>query len=64
MLDMVQPKNYMIFFDVKQELFSFRGANPARLLELTQDWDVMTNDLNKNYRNGSRILSFARALTY
>ena len=60
MLDMVQPKNYMIFFDPRQELYGFRGANPARLLELSQDWDVMTYDLNKNYRNGSRILSFAK----
>lgn len=60
MLDMVQPKNFMIVADWKQQLYSFRGADSTRLRELSQDWDVMTYDLNKNYRNSSRILSFAK----
>lgn len=60
MLDIVQPKNFMIVADWKQQLYSFRGADSTRLRELTQDWDVMTYDLNKNYRNGSKILSFAK----
>ena len=60
MLDIVQPKNFMIVADWKQQLYSFRGADSPRLRELSQDWDVMTYDLNKNYRNGSRILSFAK----
>ena len=60
MIDMVQPKNFMIVADWKQQLYSFRGADSTRLRELSQDWDVMTYDLNKNYRNGSRILSFAK----
>ena len=60
MLDIVQPKNFMIVADWKQQLYSFRGADSTRLRELSQDWDVMTYDLNKNYRNGSRILSFAK----
>lgn len=60
MLDIVQPKNFMIVADWKQQLYSFRGADSTRLRELSQDWDVMTYDLNKNYRNSSRILSFAK----
>lgn len=60
MLDIVQPKNFMIVADWKQQLYSFRGADSTRLRELSQDWDVMTYDLNKNYRNSSSILSFAK----
>ena len=60
MLDIVQPKNFMIVADWKQQLYSFRGADSTRLRELSQDWDVMTYDLNKNDRNGSRTLSFAK----
>lgn len=60
MLDIIQPKNFMIVADWKQQLYSFRGADSTRLRELSQDWDVMTYDLNKNYRNSSRILSFAK----
>lgn len=60
LFDMVCPKNYMVFFDPKQELYGFRSANPARLMEMSQDWDVTTFDMNRNYRNGSSILAFAK----
>ena len=60
MIDIVHPKNYMLVGDYRQSIYQFKGACPGYILELSQDWDVMTYDLNKNYRNGSRILSFAK----
>lgn len=62
LIDMIQPKNYMLVGDTKQCIFGFKGASPGTLLELTQNWDVTTFDMNRNYRNGSSILAFAKEI--
>lgn len=41
-------------------IYQFNGANPSLLLNLTKEPFVTTYDLNENYRNGSRILYYAK----
>lgn len=62
LLDMVGPKNYMIVGDHKQSIYRWNGAYPDYLINLAQESDVTTYDLTENYRNGYRILDFARNL--
>ena len=60
LLDMIQPKNFMLVGDHKQSIFRFNGAYPEYLINLSHDRDVTTYDLTENYRNGYKILDFAR----
>lgn len=59
-MEMVKPKNYMLVGDYRQCIYQFNGANPSLLLNLTKEPFVTTYDLNENYRNGSRILYYAK----
>jgi DNA helicase-2/ATP-dependent DNA helicase PcrA len=60
LLDMVQPKNYMLVGDHKQSIYRWNGAYPDYLLDLANNRDVTTYDLLENYRNGYKILDFAK----
>lgn len=60
LLDIVNPKNYMLVGDHKQSIFRFNGAYPDYLINLAKEPDVTTYDLTENYRNGYRILDFAK----
>lgn len=62
LLDMVQPRNYMIVGDHKQSIYRWNGAYPDYLINLSNNSDVTTYDLTENYRNGYKILDFARNL--
>ena len=62
LFDMIKPPNFFICGDIKQCIYRFNGSEPGLLLQLTERLDVETYDLNENYRNGSKILSFARRL--
>ena len=61
-LDMICPQKYIIFFDHRQCLYPWRGADSTRLLELMNDYTVTTYNLNRNYRNGSKIIQFAERI--
>lgn len=61
-LSMVRPKNYMLVGDYRQSIYRFAGAVPDMLLELMDRPEVTTYDLNENYRNGSKILDYARRI--
>ena len=60
LLDMVKPKNYMLVGDHKQSIFRFNGAYPEYLINLSKEWDVKSYLLLENYRNGWKILDFAK----
>jgi superfamily I DNA/RNA helicase len=60
LLDMIQPENYMLVGDHKQSIYRWAGAYPDYLLDLVRKPEVTTYDLDENYRNGYRILDFAR----
>ena len=60
LLEMVKPKNYMLVGDHKQSIYRWNGAYPDYLLALANCKEVKTYDLLGNYRNGYRILDFAK----
>lgn len=62
LLDMIQPENYMLVGDHKQSIYRWNGAHPDYILNLTKKWDVTTFDLDCNYRNGYKILDFAKSI--
>lgn len=62
MIEMVNPESYFIVGDFRQSIYGFRGARPDLLLDLTYDWGVKTYELNENYRNGLKILNFAKRI--
>ena len=62
LLNMVQPKNYMLVGDWRQSIYRWNGAYPDYLINLTKELSVTTYDLTENYRNGYKILDFARGI--
>lgn len=62
LFNMINPENFFVCGDTKQSIYQFKGSEPKLLLDLTEQDGVYTYDMNENYRNGSRILSFARRL--
>lgn len=62
MLDIVKPKNWMIFSDHRQSIFRFAGAHPQYIIDLINSPYVTTYNLNENFRNGSVILDYAKSL--
>lgn len=60
MLDMVNPKNWMIFSDHRQAVYRFANANPEHIIELLNNPKVTVYDLNENYRNAPEILRYAK----
>lgn len=59
-LDMIKPKSYMFFGDLRQSIYGFRNADPNMLFELSELSEVTTFDLNENYRNGAAILQYGK----
>lgn len=62
LLEMVRPKNWMIFCDVRQSIYRFANADPNHIFELMSEPDVCTYDLNENFRNAPEILDYAKSL--
>lgn len=62
LLDLVKPKNFMIFCDVKQSIYRWNGAEPDLLLDLMQRPGITVFSLTDNYRNAIKILEFAKQL--
>lgn len=60
--DMMRPVNFCIAFDEKQTIFSFNGANPQLLRAYLDREEATFYLLKENFRCGSRILDFARAI--
>ena len=62
LLDMVNPDNYMLVGDYRQSIYRWVGADPQYLIDLMGQDDVVTYDLNENYRNGVSILRYAQSI--
>ena len=62
MLDMIKPKSFFLVGDVKQSIYTFNGASPETLLNISKARDVKIYHLNENYRNRPAILNFAKGI--
>ena len=62
LLDMVNPDNYMLVGDYRQSIYRWAGADPQYLIDLMERDNVVTYDLNENYRNGVSILRYAQSI--
>ena len=58
--ELLSPKNFMYFFDIRQSIYGFAGAYPDYLIELKKQNGITLYELNQNYRNGNAILNQAR----
>lgn len=60
--DLINAKNWMYVGDIRQALFRFNGARPDILLEKTKINGVKVFHMRKNYRNGAKILDYAKGI--
>lgn len=60
--NMIKPKKFFICLDYKQSIYQWRDAMPILFQFLEEEEDVYSCSLNENYRNGSKILNFAKRL--
>lgn len=60
--EMINPSHFFVCGDLKQSIYGFKGARPDLLKSLSKQPGVKTYDLNQNYRNGNRILQFAKRI--
>ena len=62
LLDMIKPKNFFLVGDFRQCIYEFNSARPDLLIGLSEAPGVTTYHLNENYRNASKILTYAKSL--
>lgn len=62
LIDMVKPKNYMLVGDHRQSIYRWRNATPDYIINLMHDPSVTVYSLDENFRNGSKILEFAKSI--
>lgn len=62
LLDYINPRNWFLVGDWRQSIYGFLDARPDILLELSRQSDVCLYSLNENYRNGRKILDYAKGI--
>lgn len=60
LLDIINPKEFMLFGDVRQCIYEWRGAAPQLLISISRREDVTVYRMTENYRNGSAILTYSK----
>lgn len=61
-LECIQPKNFMFFYDLKQTIYEFSDARPDILQNISRHPDIKIMTLDQNYRNTKEVFEFARWL--
>lgn len=62
LINQIKPHNYFLVGDPRQTIYAWRGVNPNALFELKETSSVVTYELNDNYRNGKKIMEFAKSI--
>ena len=62
--EMINPDNYMYFYDTRQELYRWRDSDSEYLIEKEFDNDVTVYYMRQNFRNYSDILRFAKKFLF
>ena len=62
--EMINPDNYMYFYDIRQTLFAWRDADPDYLVSKEYENDVTVYYMRQNFRNLPDILRFAKKFLY
>lgn len=62
--EMINPDNYMYFYDIRQELYRWRGSDSDYLIRKEMEDDVVVFHMRQNYRNKPDILRFAKKFLY
>lgn len=62
--ELIKPHNYMYFFDIRQSIYGWNGADPEYLIKKMGEPDVVVYRMNQNYRNLPDILHFAKKFLY
>lgn len=62
--ELINPDNYMYFFDYRQSIYGWSGADPQYLIDKMKEPDVVVYQMRQNYRNLPDILRFAKRFLY
>lgn len=62
LLETLNPEKFMLVGDFRQSIYQYDGADPEYLIDISKRNDVQTYKLTTNYRNGSDILTVAKAI--
>ena len=62
--ELINPDNYMYFFDLRQSIFTFAGACPEYLIDKMYENDVTMYSMSQNFRNKPDILHFAKKFLF
>lgn len=60
--DLINPVHYFVALDYRQSIYGFKGARPDLLKDYLEHNDTTYYSLNENFRNGSNILEYAKAI--
>lgn len=62
--DLISPNNFMYFFDLRQSIYGWSGADPDFLVERMEDPTITIYNMKQNYRNYREILTFAKKFLF
>ena len=62
--EMLQPENFMYFYDIKQSIYLWNGSDPDYLISLANQPDITVYSMHENFRNLPDILRFAKKFLY
>ena len=60
--ELINPEHYFVALDFRQSIYGFKGARPDLLKDFLDSNNTTFYSLNENFRNGSLILDYAKAI--
>ena len=62
--ELLKPDNYMYFFDLRQAIYGWNGADPQYLIDKMETEDITVYHMKQNYRNYREILQYAKRFLF